>query len=488
VNDLPPRLTDASAAALGRAVAHREVSSVEVVRAHLDQIDTWDSRYHAFVSRREPDLVLAEARARDAELAAGNARGWLHGIPHAVKDLSDVAGLPTTAGFLPPSQATTATADALFVERVRRAGAVFVGKTNTPEFGLGSHTYNGVGPTTLNAYDPRLAAGGSSGGAAVAVATGMVPVADGSDFMGSLRNPPGWNGVLALRPTPGVVPDLADDPFASPGGVVGPIARAVEDLALLLATMAGYDRRTPMASRDDPARLVKALGDVVGPPRIGWLGDLDGYLPTEPGVLNAGRAALERWTAVGATVQDASLPRVPGYRGTDELWPAWLTFRHQQVGGRLLAIYRDENLRARMKPEARWEVEGYLGLTVSDLDRAAATRAGLLRAFLALFDDFDVVVLPTAQVWPFPAEQHWPTTVAGVEMDTYHRWMEITTLATLVGLPVLVLPAGSDSRGLPLGLQLIAAAHAEPQLLAWGQAAQQARVFTVALPSRVVHR
>ena len=195
---------------------------------------------------------------------------------------------------------------------------MFIGKTNTPEFGLGSHTYNAIGPTTGNVVDPAMSAGGSSGGAAVAVASGMVPVADGSDFMGSLRNPPGWNGVLGLRPSPGVVLGAGENPAAPGLGVEGPIARSVDDLSALLATMA------------EPGMFaVRDMPDVTWPPRVAWLGDLGGYLPFEEGVLETCRDALRRWSP---TVDEVSLPAAGTYAGTGRLWPTWLALRHQEVG------------------------------------------------------------------------------------------------------------------------------------------------------------
>ena len=233
-----------SAAALSTAVRERVVTCVEVMTAYLDHIDRINPLVNAIVSRRPRAELLDEAAARDDELRAGHYRGWMHGFPHAVKDLADVAGMKTTYGFFrPPFDVEPATADSLFVERLRAAGAIFIGKTNTPEFGLGSHTYNNVFGTTLNAYDQGRSAGGSSGGAAVAVALRMVPVADGSDFMGSLRNPPGWNNVLGLRPSLGRVPSLSPEVFVSRAAVEGPIARTAVDLALLLRTMSGYDAR-----------------------------------------------------------------------------------------------------------------------------------------------------------------------------------------------------------------------------------------------------
>jgi len=462
---LTPDLVGSPAHLLSDAIASREVSCVEVVSAHLDRIESLDGTYHAFVSRRPRDAVLAEARERDHELARGERRGWMHGLPHAVKDLSDVRGQPTTGGFIPVDRAPLATSDSLFVARLREAGAVFVGKTNTSEFGLGSHTYNSIAPTTRNAVAPDRSAGGSSGGAAVAVALGMVPVADGSDFMGSLRNPPGWNEVLGLRPTVGRVPDLDDDPFTVEAGVLGPVARNVRDLALLLATMSGYDVRAPLSLAEDPRRLVSRLGDSTEPPRIGWLGGLEGYLPTDPGILETCDRWLQGWADIGATVETTSLPPAIGYAGVDDLWPAWLTLRHLQVGGSLAPLHSDPETRARMGPAAVWEVEGFRRLSVDDVIASTAVRSGLYRSFLSLFERFDLLALPTAQTWPFAAELEWPRELAGQAMDTYHRWMEVTTLATMAGLPVLAVPAGRGVNGLPIGVQLIGPPRAEGELL-----------------------
>jgi amidase len=377
-----------------------------------------------------------------------------------VKDLADVQGLPTTSGLFPLPEAPVAEHDDVFVARIRSAGAVFIGKTNTPELGLGSHTYNTVAPTTGNVADPALSAGGSSGGAAVAVACGMVPVADGSDFMGSLRNPPGWNGVLGLRPTPGVVLDADDDPAAPGSGVNGPIARSVAELAALLTTMAGPGYAFA-AAPTDPL------------PRIGWLGDLDGALPLEPGIGETCTAALKRWSP---DVEDAHLEEPEG------LWPLWLVVRHQEVGGALLESYPEVE-RARMKPEAQWEIEGARRLTSGQIQEAQHRRRALRDEVLGQLERFDMLALPTAQVWPFPVEQHWPESVAGVPMDTYHRWMQVTTLATLTGLPVLAVPAGVNQAGLSIGLQLIGRPNGEQQLLSFAVEAERREVFVVLPPS-----
>lgn len=465
------RLFDYSALALSDAIRRRELSCVEVVRAHLDRIDAIDETFHALISRRSRDEILTEAAERDGDLDRGLWRGWMHGLPHAVKDLAAVRGLRTTSGFHLPAGAPVAERDDPFVARIRESGAVFIGKTNTPEFGLGSHTYNAIGPTTGNVVNPALSAGGSSGGAAVAVASGMVPVADGSDFMGSLRNPPGWNGVLGLRPSPGVILGPGENP-ASPGlGVDGPIARSVGDLSALLVTMAEPGM---FAEHDAP--------HMTWPPRVGWLGDLDGYLPFEDGVLQTCREALHHWSPAAEEV----LLRAAGvYVGTSQLWPTWLTLRHLEVGSWLASEFTDDEI-SRMKPEARWELEGFRALADGQVNHARQVQQDLKRAVLSMLDRFDLLVLPTAQCWPFRASQHWPSAIAGVAMDTYHRWMEVTTLATLAGCPVIAVPAGVNEAGLHIGLQLIGRPGDELGLLSWAEQAERRQIFTVAPPSQAV--
>ncbi len=465
-----PSLIDRSALALSGAIRRREVSCVDVVTAHLDRIEAVDGAFHAFISRRSRDHVLAEAAVRDDELDRGKWHGWMHGLPHAVKDLSDVRGLPTTSGFRSVSKAPVASDDDPFVARIRESGAVFVGKTNTPEFGLGSHTYNALGPTTGNVVDPSLSAGGSSGGAAVAVATGMVPVADGSDFMGSLRNPPGWNGVLGLRPTPGVVLGRGESSTSPLLGVDGPIARSVGDLAALLATMA-----EPGSFSSD------GVGSLADRPRVGWLGDLGGYLPFEDGILDVCREAASRWSP---SVESVRLPQVATFTGNDQLWSTWLALRHHEVGGWLSANFDEADI-AEMKPEAQWEIAGFRALSDRQLDYSRQVQHDVKRSVLKLFTEFDLLTLPTAQCWPFPAHRHWPSSVAGVAIDTYHRWMEVTTLATLAGCPALAVPAGVNEARLHMGLQVIGRPLGEADLLSWAKQAERRSVFSVAQPSKV---
>jgi amidase len=392
----------------------------------------------------------------------------MHGLPHAVKDLTDVRGLPTTMGFRAVEEAPIAQHDEMFVEFLRAAGALFVGKTNTSEFGIGSHTYNAVAPTTGNARNSEVSAGGSSGGAAAAVALGMVPVADGSDFMGSLRNPPGWNGVIGLRPTPGLVAERGADPTYPGLGVNGPIARNVSDCAALLATMADNSELTDV----EPAARE---------PQLGWLGDLGGYLPFESGVLDVCRSAVARWPG---RAMDVRLPTLGSFSVVDQLWPTWLTLRHREVGGWLAGSFSEDEI-ASMKPEAQWEIEGFRSLTPRQLVHARSVQSDLHQAVLQLLDRCDALVLPTAQCWPFPAHLHWPSAVAGVPMETYHQWMEVTTLASLAGCPTLAVPAGVNEAGLPMGVQLIGRPDGEADLLALALRAEQEGALQVDLPTEV---
>ena len=374
----------------------------------------------------------------DARLADGVEPGPLFGLPIAVKDLALTKGLRTTFGsrifadFVPEE-------DSYFVERMRKAGAIIIGKTNVPEFGFGSQTYNEVFGATRNAFDQRLTSGGSSGGAAVAVALNMLPVADGSDMCGSLRNPAGWNNIFGFRTSPGrVAIGPANELFLSQMGVKGPMARNVADLALLLGVQAGYDPRAPLSLDDGFAWSAGDRRPDRGW-RVAWLGDLGGHLPVEPGVLELCAAALERSQAGGFRVE----PIVPDF-DFEALWQAFVTLRHATSGAALKLHYDNPRQRDLLKPEAVWEIEGALGLTAPEIHDASIVRSRWYKAVLGLFERYDLLALPTAQVFAFDAETHWPAEIAGRKMDSYHRWMEVTALATMAGCPVANVPVGFD--------------------------------------------
>jgi amidase len=460
------QLTDLDADALSRAIHAKEVSCREVMRATLDRIAAVNPRVNAIVSVQDEGDLLRQADARDAALARGESLGWMHGMPQAIKDAAETKGITTTLGS-PLLASHVPRHDALMVERMRAAGCIVVGKTNTPEFGLGSHTFNEVFGVTRNAFDDAKSAGGSSGGAAVALATHMLAVADGSDFMGSLRNPAGWNDVYGFRPSQGRVPRWpAADVWVALLSTEGPMGRTVKDVAALLDVQSGWDARTPLAiaAKESFAANVDRF-DPRGV-RIGWLGDLDGYLAMEPGIADVCGRALARIGDAGGIVEPAALGFAP-----ERIWQTWLVWRRWSVAARIAPHLRDPANRARIKPEALWEYDQGQGLTGMDTVNACAERTTFYNAMLRLFERYDALALPTAQCWPFPAEWRWPREVAGRTMDTYHRWMEVVIYATLAGLPCIAMPAGFGASGLPIGVQLIGRPHGDLGVL------QLARAF-----------
>ncbi|MEV5551326.1 amidase [Streptomyces sp. NPDC052309] len=453
---------------LSRAIRNRQVSCTEVMEAFLDHIERVNPQVNALVGRQAPEDSLAQARVRDRQLRRGEYLGWMHGLPHAVKDLSAAAGLPWTEGS-PLYKDRVATTDDLFVQRIKAAGAVVIGKTNTPEFGLGSQTYNDVWGTTGNAYNPTRTAGGSSGGAASALALCMLPVADGSDYMGSLRNPAAFNNVIGFRPSWGRVPSTG---FVAQLGVAGPMGRTTADVAALLSVMAGPAASAPLGIDQDPDVFVGSLERDFKGTRIAWVGDWGGRLPFEGGVLDLCRDAFGALESLGCHIDEAT-PDFPA----EDIWTAFLTWRWWQNLG-LHPLYADPEKRRLLKPEAVWEIEHGAGLSALDVSRAVAARDTYYRSLLRLFDTYDFVLAPTTQVFPFDKDVHWPDTVGGREMDTYHRWMETVVPWSLSGLPVVNVPAGFGEAGLPTGLQIIGPNRADRAVLQLAHAYEQATPWT----------
>jgi amidase len=464
----PGELTDLSASALARAIGARQVSCRELMLATLARIDALNPVHNAIVSLRDPQELLREADACDAELARGESRGWMHGLPQAIKDIAPTAGLRTTLGS-PLLRDNVPAQDGLMVQRMKAAGCIVIGKTNTPEFGLGSHTFNEVFGITRNAFDASKSAGGSSGGAAVALATRMLSVADGSDFMGSLRNPAGWNNIFGLRPSQGRVPSWpAPDVWVAQLGTEGPMGRTVEDVARLLDVQSGPDARTPLALPAHASFADGLDGLDTRRVRIGWLGDLGGYLPMEAGILDVSEQALRRLQGVGCAIEPTALGHSP-----DAVWQAWLVWRRWLVAGRIAPFLAQPSNRALIKPEALWEHDQAAGLTGAQVLQASAQRSAFYQHMLAMFERFDALALPSAQVWPFDAALRWPTHIAGREMDTYHRWMEVVIYATFAGLPCISVPAGFSAASLPMGLQLIGRPQGDAALLRLARAYEQ---------------
>lgn len=435
----------------------RAVSAAELMRETLERIAQANGAVNAIVSLRDEDALMAEAAAADDTPR----RGWLHGIPMAVKNLTETAGIATSHGSLLYADHVPAVDDLLAV-RLKAAGAIIIGKTNTPEFGLGSHSYNPVHGVTRNPYDTSRSAGGSSGGAGAALAARLVCVADGSDVMGSLRNPAAWNNVYGMRPSHGLVPaEPVGEMFLHRLFTIGPMARTPQDLASLLETMAG-------AAPDQPLGASFVAGDVSGTltgKRIGWLADWGGAYPMEPGLLDLAGAALDDLAGLGAIIE-----AVPPPMPAAALWESWVTLRSWAISRAHRENYDDPARRALLKPELIWEIETGQGHSLADIDRASAIRSDWFRCAAQLFQSYDALVLPTTQVWPFPAEWHWPKEIVGRPMDTYHRWMEVVIPAGLIGLPCVNLPAGFGNLGLPGGIQLIGPRNADLSLLEMAQA------------------
>ena len=458
-------ITDLDALALSRAIHARELLCRSVMAAYLARIHRLNPVLNAIVNLAPDGLLLAQADACDAELAQGQSRGWMHGLPQAIKDTGHALGFPSTYGCALHKD-TMPTQDSLMTARMKAAGCIVLGKTNMPEFGLGSHTFNDLFGATPNAWDDQVSAGGSSGGAAVALAQRLLPVADGSDFMGSLRNPAAWANIFGMRPSQGRVPLWpAADTWVAQLGTEGPMARNVADLAALLSTQAGRDARTPLAIADGPQQFSVPQGDAalagLRGLRVGWLGDLQGHLAMDAGLLPVCEQALSRMAGHGAQVEPIAL----GF-SADALWQAWLVWRRALVGPKVAALLAQPGARSQIKTEALWEHRQSTTLRFLDFMAASEVRTAFYQHLLGLFARFDVLALPATQVWPFPMGQRWPREIAGRSMDTYHRWMEVTLYATFAGVPAISVPAGFHANGRwPAGLQLIGPPQGDAALL-----------------------
>ncbi|HET9271744.1 MAG TPA: amidase [Vicinamibacterales bacterium] len=456
----------ASARALAGQLARREVSAREVMAAFLVQIARVNPRINAIVAKLPDEACLSLADEADARLAAGDAAGPLHGLPIAFKDLQDARGFVTTRGSR-IYRDHVSPVDAVLVERLRHAGALAIGKTNVPEFGLGSHTYNEVYGTTRNPYDLTKSAGGSSGGAGAALAAGLLPIADGSDLGGSLRNPANFNNIVALRPSVGLVP-TAPDPLPLLGfGVNGPMARSVEDVAFLLRVMAGPDPRDPGCDPLDPSALSGELARDMRGVRVAWAPDLGG-LPLDPrvrAVLDAQRATFE---SLGCIVDDAC----PDLTAADDIFLTIRRWRTAAVYEPLMRLRRDL-----MKPELVEEIEAGLRLRGSDVAAAMLRHTALMERVRRFFDGHAVLVCAVNQVPPFDASLTWPAEVAGVRMEHYVAWMRTAYWISATFGPALSVPAGFTPEGLPVGIQIVGRFRDDWTVLQVGYAFEQATRF-----------
>jgi amidase len=456
-----------SATELARRIRAKDLSAREVLSAHLDRIARVNPGVNAIVTL-VADQAIESARAADEALARGEPLGPLHGLPIAHKDLQITKGIRTTFGS-PIYKDFVPSEDSLLVERIRQAGAILVGKTNTPEFGAGSQTFNPVFGATRNPYDTTRTCGGSSGGGAVALACGLLPLADGTDMGGSLRNPASFCGIVGLRPSAGRVPTWPARLGWSPLSVDGPMARSVSDVALFLSAIAGPDPRSPLALSEPGHRFAKPLDRDVKGVRIAWWKDLGG-LPFDPAVtqvVNAQRALFE---SLGCIVEDAE----PDFAGADE---AFKTLRAVSfvAGYRELAAAHGSQL----KDTILWELERAERITVNDVAEAEVTRTDLYHRVRHFFERHDFFVLPTVQVPPFDVNQPYPTVIAGVPMTSYIDWMKSCYYISIVGTPAISVPCGFTRDGLPIGLQIVARHQDEWGLLQMAHAFEQANRPTI---------
>ena len=438
---------------LAAAIRTRELSAREVVTWHLERIEAVNPRVNAIVTVR-PEAALAEAAVADERAVGGGQRlGPLHGLPIAIKDLEDTAGIRTTYGSAAFADNVPA-ADSLVVQRLKAAGAIVVGKTNTPEFGVGSHTFNEVFGATRNPWALDRSAGGSSGGAGAALAAGLIPVADGSDHGGSIRNPASFNNIVGLRPTPGLVPVGGDGDVWDAASVVGPMARTVGDLALMLTAISGPDPRFPLSHGDPSSFAAELRGDMAGL-RIAWCPDLGG-LPIESevlAVLDGARALLE---ALGCDVHDVDLD----LRAADEAFETLRAVAFVRAFAPILPT-----LRTTAKATLLWNIAQGMSLDGPAVARAIAARSTVFATVAELLERFDLLASPAAQVVPFAVDLEYPPEVAGVAMPHYLGWMRVCSRITVSAHPVAAVPAGFTDSGLPVGMQFVGRYRDDRRLL-----------------------
>jgi amidase len=437
-------LCDLPATVLARMLLEREVSAREVLEAHLARIEAVNPAVDAIVTL-VPEVAAARAAEADEAIARGEPLGPLHGLPIAIKDLVATAGIRTTAGS-PIFAHAVPDEDDLLAQRVRVAGALLLGKTNTPEFGAGSQTFNPVFGPTRNPHDPTKTSGGSSGGAAAALATGMVPIADGSDLGGSLRNPASFCGVVGFRPSPGRVPSWPTSNAWQDLSVDGPMGRSVEDAALLLSALAGPDPRVPISFPEPGSLFAPPLDADLGTPVVAWAPTGGGTMPFDtaiPAIVDASRGVFE---SVGCRTEEA----FPDLTDAREIFFTLRAHAYAADLGELLAEHRDL-----MKATVVWNIEEGLRLTGADLARAERRRTELAARVAAFFSRYDFLVMPVTQVPPFDVEIEYPTEVAGVPMPTYLDWMESCWCISVTGCPAISVPCGANEAGLPVGLQIV---------------------------------
>jgi len=451
-----------SAVELARRIRAKQLSAVELLKAHLAQIERINPCVNAIITL-VAEQALTQARAADAALARGDAVGPLHGLPIAHKDLAATKGIRTTSGS-PIYANHVPDHSALIVERIQRAGAITIGKTNVPEFGAGSQTFNPVFGATLNPYDTSKTCGGSSGGAAVALACGMIPIADGSDMGGSLRNPGGYCNVVGLRPAPGRVPSWPTELGWNTLSVDGPMARTVADVALLLSAIAGPDPRSPIAIAEPGARFAQPLDRKFRGTRIAWSRDMGG-LPIDPRVTAVLDTQRHTFEALGCVVEDDQ----PDLTNADEIFKVLRAWSFESSHGELLRTQRDQ-----LKDTVIWNIEAGARLSGPDIARAERQRTALYQRMREFMEIYEFLICPVSQVPPFDVTQPYIREINGVPMETYIDWMRSCYYISVTGHPAISVPCGFTPEGLPVGVQIVGRHQDELGVLQLAHAFEQA--------------
>ena len=454
-----------TATELARRIRCRELTAKQVMEAHLLQIERVNPKVNAIVTLL-PEQAVRGAEEADAALARGEMVGPLHGLPVAHKDLVLTKGVRTTYGspiyadFIPDQ-------DALIVERLKRAGAVSIGKTNTPEFGAGSQTFNPVFGKTLNPYDLGKTCGGSSGGAAVALACGMIPMADGSDLGGSLRNPAGFCNVTGFRPSPGRVPSWPVKAGWYSLGVQGPMARTVADVALMLSAIAGPDPRSPISIAEPGNRFSLPLGRDFRGVRIAWSSDLGG-LPVDPRVTDAIQKQRPVFESLGCIIED----RAPDFTDADEIFKVLRAFRFELMYGELMEDRKDQ-----MKDTVIWNIEAGKKLTGPQIGRVEIKRTELYHRLREFMETDSFLILPVSQVPPFDVKKSYISEINNIQMETYIDWMRSCYYVSATGHPAISVPCGFTPEGLPVGVQIVGRHQDDWGVLQLAHAFEQATGF-----------
>jgi amidase len=449
---------------LAAMIREKRLSAREVMKAHLRQIERMNPKVNAIVTLVDEDQLMAQARAADEIIAKGKSLGPLHGLPVAVKDLTETMGIRTTYGS-PLYREFVPDYDALVVERMKNAGAIVVGKTNTPEFGMGSRTFNPVFGSTLNPYDVTKTCGGSTGGGAVALACGMAPIASGTDMGGSLRNPANFCNVVGIRPSPGLVPN---GPWTQLGwstlSVSGPMARNVTDCALLLGVLAGFDRQSPISIEQSGSQFLKPLGERnLQSVRVAMIKDIG--LPWEPEVKSAFHAQRKIFESLGCIVEEAE----PDLQDANECFLVWRHWALERQLGETVDAHPDK-----VNAYGHWHVEEGRKLTGPYLSWIETKRTALYHGMRQFMEEYEFLVLPVNQVLPFDVNTPYPTEIAGVKMENYIAWMKSTYYISIVGNPALSVPCTFSGSGLPIGIQIVGRHNDDWGVLQLGYAFEQA--------------